>query len=92
MGTGPPSPIALPPLRASNAAAAAHTVRPSPGAAEGKGCGRSPGQKQPDLGFLTPGEERSKCECLQALGWWPLLDAALRNLGESKAAATKEDL
>ncbi|XP_057342575.1 dual specificity tyrosine-phosphorylation-regulated kinase 2-like isoform X2 [Manis pentadactyla] len=27
VGTGPPSPIALPPLRASNAAAAAHTVR-----------------------------------------------------------------
>ncbi|XP_057342570.1 dual specificity tyrosine-phosphorylation-regulated kinase 2-like isoform X3 [Manis pentadactyla] len=25
VGTGPPSPIALPPLRASNAAAAAHT-------------------------------------------------------------------
>ncbi|XP_057352706.1 dual specificity tyrosine-phosphorylation-regulated kinase 2-like [Manis pentadactyla] len=26
VGTGPPSPIALPPLRASNAAAAAHTL------------------------------------------------------------------
>ena len=53
MGTGPPSPIALPPLRASNAAAAAHTVRPSPaggrGGGGGQGCGRGPGHKHPDL-------------------------------------------
>lgn len=90
MGTGPPSPIALPPLRASNAAAAAHTVRSSPRAARGDGAGGVRGTNPRTWGILRPGED-IEVEMRVSPRPWPVASPGRRplELGRAQSCSHK---